>query len=109
MRFLIVAFWRGGFPLLPPIIGLAVIPVSIGKPRASAHRRSNSCVFPRVLPRWASGRERLSGNPSCAGATALRQRATGVAGSLGKSPSSDLAYMGKRRRHREEGRAQDEG
>jgi len=43
---LIVASWRGGFPSSPLSIGRAAVPISIGKLRAFAHRRSNSSPTP---------------------------------------------------------------
>ena len=55
-------------------------------------------LFPRVLPRRASGCERLPGHPTCIGATASRYRTAGVAGSLGTGTIADVAVMGERRR-----------
>jgi hypothetical protein len=52
-----------------------------------------------VFPRRTSGRERLSGHPSCASATAPRYRTAGIAGSLGTGEIADMAVMGEGRRH----------
>ena len=43
--------------------------------------------------------ERLSGHPPCAGSTASRHRAAGIAGSLGTSEIADMAVVGEGRRH----------
>jgi hypothetical protein len=76
------------------------------RPRASAHLRSNSSPIPRVLSRWASRWERLSGHPPCAGTTVARHTAAGIAGSLEAGEIAKLAVMGEGCRHREEGYAE---
>ena len=51
-------------------------------------------IRPDDLSRRASGCERLSGHPSCAGASAPRQRAAGITGSFGTGEIADMAVMG---------------
>jgi hypothetical protein len=92
-------FLENGFPSSPINIGRAAVPILIGKPRASAHLRSNSSLTRWVLSRRAYGCERLSSDTPYAGATAPRHRAAGVAGSLETSEIADMAVMGKGRRH----------